>query len=476
VVVAALGARYGYHRDELYFIEAGRHPAWGYPDQPPLVPLLAAGWDAVVGGRLWAFRLLPALTAAAVVPLAAAICARLGGTPRDRFWAAVLAAVTTVTVAVGHLFSTATFTLALTVGVVLLALRALDDGGPLRWLSLGLVAGVAMQVQLLPALVLVCGVAALLLVGPRSPLRSPWPWTAAALTAALAAPYLVWQARHGWPQLEVAAAVAAGDSTSSAPRELIVPLQLVMAGVFIAPMLLVGAWTLARKPSLRNRRWLVLAFGLFLVLITVTGGKPYYAAGFLPAIMAAGVPSVRAWARTPVRRSAVGVLLVAQGAVTALTCLPVSPPGSVGYQLAVAANPDAGETVGWDRLVSQVTAAVEDAGTTRPTAGRVQAVLAGNYGEAGALDRYRRRGGTVPPVYSGHNGYGEWGPPPAETVNVLVLGWFERDELNAWFGDCRDVGTVDTGVDNEEDGAPMRLCTGPRQPWPALWGHIRHNG
>ena len=72
-VVAALllvAGRYGFHRDEYYFIESGRHVAWAQPDNPMLVPYLAAGWYSVVGGHLWAFRILPALSAAAFVLIA----------------------------------------------------------------------------------------------------------------------------------------------------------------------------------------------------------------------------------------------------------------------------------------------------------------------------------------------------------------------------------------------------------------------
>ena len=94
-------------------------------------------------------------------------------------------------------------------------------------------------------------------------------------------------------------------------------------------------------------------------------------------------------------------------------------------------------------------------------------MLTGNYGEAGALDRARRDGAAVPPVYSGHNAYGLWGPPRVSSP-VLLVG---DDSDLSLFGGCRVLARVDNGVglDNDEQGTPVRWCAATTAPWTTLW-------
>ena len=80
---------YGYFRDELYFIVCGRNLAWGYVDQPPLIPLIAWASDAVFHS-LRGLRLVPALAAGATVALTVAAARMLGG-GRYAGWVAGLA-------------------------------------------------------------------------------------------------------------------------------------------------------------------------------------------------------------------------------------------------------------------------------------------------------------------------------------------------------------------------------------------------
>ena len=79
VTLIVFAGRYGYHRDELYFLEAGRHLAWGYADQGPLTPLLAHLMDKLSPGSLTILRLPPALMAGATVLITGLTAHELGG-------------------------------------------------------------------------------------------------------------------------------------------------------------------------------------------------------------------------------------------------------------------------------------------------------------------------------------------------------------------------------------------------------------
>jgi Dolichyl-phosphate-mannose-protein mannosyltransferase len=474
-VLAAFGGGYGYHRDELYFQVAGRHPAFGYPDQPPLVPLLAAGIDAVDGGRLWIFRLVPALLVGATVVIAGLTSRELAGTATDRIWTAAALALCPVVVGTGHLFSTTTFDLALTSACVLLLMRAVTAPDRIvRWLALGVVAAVALEVKTLPATVLLCCGVGLLVAGPRAVLLRPGPWIAGAVAAAGALPNLVWQAENGWPQLALARAIAAGSSGTSVDRWLVVPLQLELTGPVPAVPFIAGLVVLLTAAGARRWRWLAVAYLVMLAFVVVTGGKPYYLLGLVPAVVAAGVPRVRAWlgrGRVRLRRTVAGVLVGVHALVTAVIGLPVVPVTALASTPVVDINYDAGETVGWDAFTATARRALAAVPADRRGA---LVIVASNYGEAGALDRARREGAAIPPVYSGHNAYGLWGPPPGTSSPVLAVGYDEEDAARLFSG-CSVVARVDNGysVDNDEQGVSVRLCNGPVKPWPQIWPEIR---
>lgn len=80
---------YGYFRDELYFIICGERPDWGYVDQPPLVPMIAAAMHELFPSSLLMLRLVPALAHAATIALAAETARVLGGAR----WAQAIAAL-----------------------------------------------------------------------------------------------------------------------------------------------------------------------------------------------------------------------------------------------------------------------------------------------------------------------------------------------------------------------------------------------
>lgn len=468
-VLVATSRRYGYHGDEFYFIVAGSHPALGYPDQPPLVPLLAWAMHDIGSGSLLVLRLPSAIIGGLTTVLAALIAREIGGGRRAQIVAAACTAVSGFALAASHMTSTTTYDMLSTTAFLWLVIRTLVRRSGRTLLAAGLVVGIGFEAKPQVGIVAVAVAATIVLVGPRWPLHS-W-WTAAGVLAAvgLAAPYLVWQQRHGWPQVTVAQNIG---GSAEGGRAGFLPFQVVMVSIFLVPVWIAGLLLPFRRQELRLLRFLPLAYLCLGAAYLVGNGKAYYLASLYPALLGLGALPAADWTLRNRRRLGLLVAAVAvSAAMNAFIALPLLPERSLQGSLTMKLNPDLGENVGWPRFITTVATAWHHI----PARERAHtAIFSATYHEAGAVDVLGRSHG-LPHAYSAHNGFSEWGKPPRSATHALLLGYQNAADAAPYFENCRTLATIDNGVglDNNEQGLPLQLCR-PTASWQTLWPHLIH--
>ncbi|MFC8380500.1 glycosyltransferase family 39 protein [Nocardia sp. NPDC057272] len=461
LVLLVTSGRYGYHRDELYFLAAGRRLDWSYPDQPPLSPFLARLMAAVDPDSLCVMR-LPAIAAATFVVVCAGLMAgELGGGRGARALAAGAVASSALMMGVGHLLGTTVFDLAAWSLICLLVLKLGRD--PRWWLVLGSVVGIGLQNKVL--LIVPVGVLAATLAstGQRKLFATRYFGFAVGIALVVWSPYLWWQAGNGWPQWELSRAIAGGSSGTSDTPIMFVLLQFGLFGPLLVPLWGYGLW------RLWNSRWraFALTYAVLFVVFLVTGGKAYYLGGMYPVLFAAGAVGVFRWLGEDRKRwAAVTSVLTVNAVMSAVLFLPVLPVAWLRDSAVLAINYDAGETIAWPRYVEQIAAA-------RPPG---VPILTANYGEAGAIEHYGPEYDLTTP-YSGHNAYWWWGPPPDTATEVLTVG-IDHRRLTELCSIVEPAGVLDNGlgIDNDEQGEPMFVCRNPIRPWSQLWPQLRTLG
>lgn len=193
---ALIATRYGWHRDEFYYVASGRHLAWGYPDQPPLTPVLARLAAAVPGGVL-PLRIVVIAFQAVTIVLGGLTAHELGGSQRAQTLAAGAVAGCGVFVGASLFLGTTPVDQCLWALIVLCTLRAVRTKSMRWWVAVGVAGGVGLENKHTVALLLIAtGVG--LLVRRRDALRGAGPWVAALIALVLWAPNLVWDAQHHW--------------------------------------------------------------------------------------------------------------------------------------------------------------------------------------------------------------------------------------------------------------------------------------
>jgi hypothetical protein len=464
----AVSARYGYHRDELYFLQAGQHPALGYVDQPALTPLAARAMAALTGNTLAGLRLLPALLLAALVILAAAMSRLLGAGRTGQVVAALATAACGEYLGAAHLFSTTTFDFFLWALTLYLVLRLIVSADPRWWVVAGACVGVGMNAKWSVGVLAAALLAGFALTPSRALLRSRYLLAGAVIAAVLAAPDVIWQAQHGWPNLAVFRALH-----GQAVHNLVVywPAQILYTGIVLTPVWAAGLWWCLRHPEARRFRPAGIAAVITLVLFFLAGGKPYYAGGIYTFLFAAGaIPVERRLARHTPRPARAAVALALTTAVGAAIAVPLLPARALATVPLQKINYDLAETIAWPREVALV---AREYHALPPGQRASTAILAGNYGEAGAIDRYGP-GAGLPPAFSGANNFWYWGPPPARDKSAIAVN-IDPALLRRLFTSVREVAVFRNGlgVSDDEQGAVIYRATGLRTSWAAAWPLLR---
>jgi 4-amino-4-deoxy-L-arabinose transferase-like glycosyltransferase len=481
LVHAATAGRYDAQRNELYFLACGWHPDFGYVDQPPLVPLIAATTQ-VFGVNIWLLRLPSTLAAIGLVLLCAAFARLLGGGNRAASFAAIAAGVAPGLAGLTSHLTTSTFEPIAWTAAAFLLTRAIQTDRRSDMIWIGLIAGAAMEAKWGIA-VWLAALAVGVMVTPARRILFWWQlWLGIVIAAALMAPNLIWQWWHGWPFFEVILPHLDSQKNFTGPLWQFEWRQSLSMNLVLAPLWLAGAIAPFFDRRLADARFLSLAFLLTTAFYFLERGTNYYLFPAYPTMFAVGAvwsERLNLWVTRGWTVAALGL-----SALFAPVALPILDPSRLaGYMELTHTRPDPIEAAGvgapltqslsdefgWRELESKVAAAFH--GLSTEDQARV-AILASNYGQAAALEVYGRKD-NLPPILSGHNQYWLWGPRGYDGSLIIHVG----GDPERWRRLCGTLDIVDHTGDAYampyENNRAIFICRDLRMPLAQLWDKLK---
>jgi 4-amino-4-deoxy-L-arabinose transferase-like glycosyltransferase len=470
IVHLLTGDRYGFHRDELAVFDDARHLAWGYVVYPPVTLFFARVALTIFGTSLVGFRFFAAVVQALAVFLAGLMARELGG-KREAQILASLAAVP-FCLGAGALMQYISFDYICWVLTAYCMIRLLRSDDP-RWLLAG---GAAIGLGMLSKYTMaffVCGVLGGMLLTPaRRYLVTKWFWAGLVAAVQIFLPNLLWQFHHHFVSLYFLRFLHERDVTAGLTKSFL-PDQLQQT-LLAVPLWVAGLWFYFFSTNGRRFRALGWMYVITLLLFVIAKGRGYYLAPAYPMLYAAGAVvcedffshSLSTWSKA-LRPALWTALLISDLGAMAIA-LPIAPIKSRWWYAAAQIDSALPEEIGWPEFVATL-AQIRD---SLPLDQRARVgILAGNYGEVGAINLFGPRYG-LPPAISGVNsswerGYGD--PPP---VTIIIAG-FWKEFVDDHFTSCRVAARVwnSYGIENEEtfEHPFIFVCGPPLKGWPDFW-------
>jgi len=465
VVHLATNGNLGFHTDELYYIDCGRHPALGYVDFPPIVPMLARLETGLLGATPWVLRLLPTLFGAFMVVLSGLYVRRLGGSLRLQALALLIAVTAPYFLGANWVYQTVTFDEVTWMVTLYCFLCLVLEHRPRYWIYLGISLGMGLEVKYtIGGLAAAIGIAILLTPALRSDLRTRYPWIAAGIALLIWAPNLAWQIEKGFPSLAYIANHQ-GSGGGFANNALLIVVYL----FFLIPLWVAGFVSLFRSSTLRP----IGIACLFPLVLFLFVGKSYYSVGTVPIALAQGLVAIGCIKR-PRLRIGLQIAVAAACALQLLTfarlTLPVTPPDRIHVLGLDDKNELFKDSVGWEDVAHQVESIYGNLSSSERT-GTI--IVSAFYGVPGALRIYGDRR-SLPAIISPQLSGWYWLPNDLVATKALMID-YEPSDINWMCSSASLVGrlAVPYGVKGLEQGAPVTFCV-LKAPIQQDWSQLRN--
>ena len=495
--ILAQRAGYGIFRDEMYYLICGRHLAFGYVDQPPMVALQARITDILFGyDHMWSLRLLSAIAGAFKVFLTGALVWAFGGTRRAAALGMLGVIVAGVYLGIDGFLSMNSFEPVFWLPCALALVRIVQEHGlPGRehvvrfwWIVLGVSAGLGLENKWNEVFFLIAVLIALLLTPQRRILASRWFAVAVGLMIALPLPNLLWQIHNHWPTLEWLAGVAKSDKDVKLPPLQFLLGQIMTLNPFTFPIWISGVLWLWIARAARPFRFLGVTYLVFLLLMMALHAKDYYLAPIYGIFYAAGGICMLQGVRVPLWRNVLRVayvLLLVFGFIRSVPfSIPVLPPQQflayekkIGFTPKDSENHDAtilpqfyADRFGWHEMVEKVARIYN---SLPPQERALTGIFAANYGEASAINLLGPQYG-LPAAISGHQSYWLWGPHGYTGQEMIIINGASLAEMNENYASCVVAGVNDHPLAMPWEHNNIYLCHGRNAAYEADWKDLKH--
>jgi hypothetical protein len=485
ILLIIFAGNYGLFRDEYYYMEVSKHLDWGFVDMQPLSAVILALSRTLFGDSILGIRIFSYLAGSAVVFFSGLIAREMNGSRFAQIFTAVLVIFSGTILGTSGIFSMNSFDILLAALMFYFLIRLLNTGNAKYWLVIGLLFGLGLQNKL-TFLFLGFGLAAgLLLTSKRNYFKGKEIWIGAAIALIIVLPNIIWQIANNYPTLEFMHNASAYKNRPMGFIEFFIK-SLFELNPGYTLFLFTGIYFLFFNKEGKTYNIIGWIYVSVFIVFVFYNGKPYYMGVLFPVIIAAGVIGadylIQGYMRPFVRAILVVIMIPFFFAVVPFAVPILDVESFIRLEELMGMKPESDERselgwlpqfyadrFGWEEMVQKVAAAYNKL----PENERKEVLIFGqNYGEAGAVNYYRKKY-NLPQAISSHNNFWLWGYPKNYKGNVLIVIGSNYEDNSEFFDDVKLAESHTNKYGMSFENVDIFICRKPKMPINEIWERIK---